>query len=297
MKKGILTVAIIILLGLSWYLFVKPQDYRINVKTNSRPGTINQTLKLWNGTLEGSPTIIQNNTLKHLTQTISFADSTHQYQWKIEPATDTTSNIKVDVTDVKHSILNKIKIPFSDTDFEKRSRKTVKDFLEKLQEHEERIRIRIADTEELASTYCACVSLKSTQFEKASKMMENFPLLNSVLNQNNIQLNGVPLLEVTDWNIQKDSIAYNFCYPIIENDSLPNIKDIVYKTFVGKKALKAVYNGNYITSDRAWYALLDYAKKHKLSVEEKPIEFFFNNPNMGGNELRWKAEIFMPLKE
>ena len=133
MKKGILTVAIIILLGLSWYLFVKPQDYRINVKTNSRPGTINQTLKLWNGTLEGSPTIIQNNTLKHLTQTISFADSTHQYQWKIEPATDTTSNIKVDVTDVKHSILNKIKIPFSDTDFEKRSRKTVKDFLEKLQ--------------------------------------------------------------------------------------------------------------------------------------------------------------------
>lgn len=296
MKKGILTVAIVIVIGLSWYLFIKPQDYRINVKTKSRTGTINQTLKLWNGTLEGPASIVQNKTLDHLTQQITFADSTHQYEWYIEPVTDSTANIKVDVTDMEHSILNKLQIPFSDTDFEKRSRKTVKDFLEKLQEHQESIRITIADTEELASTYCACVSVKSTQFEKASKMMENFPLLNSVLSQNNIALNGVPLIEVTDWNIQKDSIAYNFCYPIIENDSLPQIKDIVYKTFVGRKALKAIYNGNYITSDRAWYALLDHAEKNGLEVEEKPIEFFFNNPNMGGNELRWKAEIFMPLK-
>lgn len=297
MKKVTLTIAILIVVGLSWYLFIKPQDYRINVKTKSRTGTINQTLKLWNGTLEGPASIEQMEGLAHLSQQITFADSTHQYEWYIEPVTDSTANIKVDVTDVNHSVLNKLQIPFADTDFEKRSRKTVKDFLEKLQEHQESIRITLADTEELASTYCACVESKSTQFEKASKMMESFPLLNSVLAQNNIQLNGVPLIEVTKWNIQTDSIAFNFCYPIIETDSLPKIKDIVYKTFVGKKALKAIYNGNYITSDRAWYALLDHAEKNNLEIEKTPVEFFFNNPNMGGNELRWKAEIFMPLKE
>jgi hypothetical protein len=32
-------------------------------------------------------------------------------------------------------------------------------------------------------------------------------------------------------------------------------------------------------------------------VEPKPIEFFFNNPNMGGDALRWKAEVFLPIKE
>lgn len=298
MKKGILTIAVLIVIGLSWYLFIKPQDYRINAKTKSRTGTINQTLKLWNGTLEGPASIDQRESLAHLSQQISFADSTHRYEWYIEPVTDSTANIKVDVTDVNHSILNKLQIPFADTDFEKRARKTVKDFLEKLQEHQERIRITIAsDTEALASTYCACVEAKSTQFEKASKMMANFPFLNSVLVQNNIQLNGVPLIEVTDWNIAKDSIAFNFCYPIIETDSLPKIKDIVYKPFTGRKAIKAIYNGNYITSDRAWYALLDYAEQNKLEVDKTPIEFFFNNPNMGGDELRWKAEIFMPLKE
>lgn len=296
MKKGILTVAVVIVIGLSWYLFLKPQDYRINVKTKSRTGTINQTLKLWNGTLDGQASIVQKESLNHLTQQISFSDSIHQYQWYIESANDSTANIKVDVTDLNHSVMNKLQIPFSDTDFEKRSRKTVKDFLEKLKEHQESFKITLAGKEELASSYCACVSIESSQFEKASKMMENFPLLNSVLTQNGIELNGVPLIEVTDWNIQNDRISYNFCYPIIENDSLPEIKNIIYKTFLGRKALKAVYNGNYITSDRAWYALLDYAENNGLEIEKKPIEFFFNNPNMGGNELRWKAEIFMPLK-
>ncbi len=296
MRKGILTLVIILAIALSWYLFLKPQDYRINVKTKSRTGTINQTLKLWNSTLEGQASIVQKGALDHLTQKITFADSTHQYEWYIESATDSTANIKIDVTDLDHSIMNKLQIPFFDTDFEKRSRKTVTDFLEKLQEHQERFRITLADTEELASSYCACISVKSTQFEKASKMMENYPLLNSVLAKNGIELNGVPLIEITNWNTQNDSISYNFCYPIIESDSLPLIKNITYKTFLGKKALKAVYNGNYITSDRAWYALLDYAENKGLEIDPTPIEFFFNNPTMGGDELRWKAEIFMPLK-
>jgi len=296
MKKGILALAIIITVGLTWYLFIKPQDYIINAKTTSRPGVINQTLKLWNGTLAGQASITQDNDLDHLSQRITFADSTHHYEWYIKPDTDSTASITVDVTDVDHSLMNKLQIPFSDTDFEKRSRKTVRDFLEKLKEHEESFNITLVGEEELATTYCACVAVQSKQFEKASKMMENFPLLNSVLAQNGIVLNGVPMIEVTDWNIEKDSIAFNFCYPIIENDSLPVIRNINYKTFVGRKALKAVYNGNYITSDRAWYALLDYAEKNGLEVAQTPIEFFFNNPNMGGDELRWKAEIFMPLK-
>jgi len=42
---------------------------------------------------------------------------------------------------------------------------------------------------------------------------------------------------------------------------------------------------------------MDYAEKNNLEVTGHPLEFFYNNPNMGGNELNWKAEIFMPLQE
>ena len=27
-----------------------------------------------------------------------------------------------------------------------------------------------------------------------------------------------------------------------------------------------------------------------------PLEFFYNNPHYGGDELNWKAEIYMPIK-
>jgi len=42
--------------------------------------------------------------------------------------------------------------------------------------------------------------------------------------------------------------------------------------------------------------MLNYAKKHDLKTIGEPIEFFYNNPNFGGNELEWKAEIFLPVE-
>lgn len=290
-------ISVVLFLGLGWYLFLKPQDYSIRFVTKSIPGTINQTLKLWNGTLKNEGIITQYSTINHVTQLIQVEDSiTHQYDWYIDSITDSTSSVVVDIKNMKNSFINKITIPFSDTDFEKNSRNLVTDFIEKLKEHQDRIKITITGYDELQSTYCACVSLKSTQIEKAGEMMKNQPFLSSVIAQNEIPLNGVPFIQITNWNIQKDSIEYDFCFPIIQKDELPYINGVEFKTFEGPKVLKAIYNGNYITSDRAWYALLDYAKRNNIDIDNQPIEFFFSNPSMGDDELRWKAEIFMPLK-
>ena len=96
--------------------------------------------------------------------------------------------------------------------------------------------------------------------------------------------------------IKNDSIQYNFCFPIKQSDSLPKHPEIKYKRYYEKDAIKATYNGNYITSDRAWYALKEYADRNNIEIDLTPIEIFYNNPNMGGDELQWKAEIFMPIK-
>lgn len=296
MKKGI-TIALSVLgIGLFWYFFLKPQDYQIRVKANSFPGNINQVLKVWNKTLPNA-SIEQKGDIEHLQQSIPFGDSTHIYQWQIIPLTDSTSRLKVDISDQQHSFLNKLYIPFTDTDFEKRSRKTVTAFIENLNEQIKEFKVTIIGEEQLNPSYCACVEHKTSQPKKALGMMESYPFLNSVIVANGIQLNGVPFIETTQWNTKNDSISFNFCYPIIRTDSLPKIQNVIYKELPAKKALKAIYNGNYITSDRAWYALLDYAKTEHIKVEPKPIEFFFNNPNMGGDALRWKAEVFMPLSD
>lgn len=296
MKKALSIIIAIICIGLLWYLFIKPQDYQVRVVAKSNTGTVNQALKSWSKTLQEA-SIRQTKDLGHLEQMIASGDSTHIYNWNITPINDSTSQLVIDVKDLDHSFVNKLSIPFIDTNFEKQARKTVTDFIESLNIHRKEFKVTFMGEDHLPSTYCACVEHKTIQSKKAFGMMESYPFINSVIASNGIQVNGVPFIETTDWNMQNDSISFNFCYPIIKTDSLPTIKDLIYKEFIGMKSLKAIYNGNYMTSDRAWYTLLDYAIEKNIEVEPKPIEFFFNNPNMGGDALRWKAEVFLPIKE
>lgn len=294
--KKISTILIVLLAGfLIWYLFIKPQDYVVTFKVKTTAGTINQSLKRWNKSLKNT-TAISQDALNKLNQEFNFNDSIHLYTWEITALNDSISKVKVAIKDLNNSLRNRISIPFSTTDFEKRTKKNVTSFVDILKDHLKNISITIQGEGETKATYCAYVSIKGLQLEKAQGMMQNYTYLNTVLTKHNVQLNGTPFIEVTKWNLENDSIKYNFCFPIIKSDSLPQYEAINYKQYHGTKALKAIYNGNYITSDRAWYALLEYAQKKNIAVQETPVEVFYNNPNYGGSELRWKAEIFMPIK-
>ena len=296
MKKISAIVGFLSVGFLLWYLIIKPYDYLVTFKIKTTAGTINQSIKLWNTSIENSRPIQQEN-LKNLTQQIIIKDSTYNYEWSISSLNDSISKVSVYVTDIDHSFANKISIPFGTTDFEKRTQNTITDFIEKLKEHLSKTRVSEVVVDSTRSTYCAYIPMKGLQIEKASGMMQNYSILTSVLSAENIEMNGTPFVEITNWNTQNDSITYNFCFPVIKSDSLPKDSRIEYKQYNGVKALKAIYNGNYITSDRAWYALLDYAENHDIVVAKKPLEVFYSNPNFGGDELQWKAEIFIPIKE
>ena len=296
MKKISAIIGFILVGFLLWYLIIKPYDYLVTFKVKTSAGTINQTIKLWNTSIANFNPVKQEN-IANLSQQIEINDSIHNYKWSISSLNDSISKVNVYVTDKEHSFANRIYIPFGTTDFEKRIEYTVTDFIAKLKEHLKKIRVTVVGKDTTRSTYAAYISVKGLQIEKARGMMQNYSLLTSVLSAENIKMNGTPFVEITNWNTQNDSIAYNFCFPVIKSDSLPIDPCIQYKQYNGVKALKATYNGNYITSDRAWYALLDYAENHDIAVDKKPLEVFYSNPNFGGDELQWEAEIFMPVKE
>ncbi|MBM1104757.1 AraC family transcriptional regulator [Aurantibacter crassamenti] len=301
MKKIIYGLLIVTAAGLLWYLFINPTDYTINFKAKATAGTINQTLKLWDHNLTKTRSIhkiediIQGQDPKHLTQIFKFNDSIHTYNWRIGDTTDSITEISVYIRDTKHSFMNKLKIPFLYTDFEKRSEKTVLDFMKNLKEHTNNIKVSIIGKESIPEKYMAYIPIKSKQFEKADGMMRNFSYLTNELANSGVTLDGHPMIEITYWNQQNDSIHYNFGQPIIKSDSLPKIQDIKYKQINTKPAIKAEYNGNYITSDRAWYALLEHAKSNNIQIESKPIEVFHNNPNVGSDVLNWKTEVYLPI--
>ncbi|SNY94581.1 GyrI-like domain-containing protein [Flagellimonas pacifica] len=296
MRRVFIALCALIIIALVWYLFLKPQDYQVNFKVKTTPGTVNQTVKAWHTSM-GDFEPVEQESLNSFKQELAFNDSIHEYHWDVSAINDSMSHIKVNIKDVEHSLINKIQIPFSDTDFEKKSRKTLLAFNDFLNDHLKDFKVTIVGEDELFSSACACIPVKTSQIGKAKGMMRNYSFLNSILYENGVELNGPPFVEVIDWNIKTDSLSYNFCYPIIRSESLPNHPDITYKRIFDKKTLKAEYNGNYITSDRAWYALLNYAELNNIEVEKKPVEVFYSNPNLGGNELQWKADIYLPIKE
>lgn len=281
-----------------WYLFFRPYDYSATITSKTFPGTIQQTLKLWiriNKNSAGSP---NQEDLLHINNLLQFNDSIHEYRWEIIPVNDSTSKIKVFVKDRDHSLMNRLRGPFSHTDFEKRTKRTILNFNDALTEHIDNFKVTLEDSPQLLTgTYCAYIPITTLQYEKAKGMMQHYSTLSQSLLDNKVETKGNPFLEIIDWNRDTDIISYNFCFPIHKGDSLPAIEGIKYKEFKSIKALKAVYNGNYSTSDRAWYALLDYAKKNNIQVHEKPVEVFLTNPNFGGNGLHWTAYIYMPIKE
>ena len=296
MKKISAIIGFVLAGFLLWYFIIKPYDYLVTFKVKTSAGTINQTIKLWNTSIANLNPVKQEN-IANLSQQIEVNDSIHNYKWSISSVNDSISKVNVYVTDKEHSFANRISIPFGTTDFEKRIEYSVTDFIAKLKEHLKKIKVTVAGIDTTRSTYAAYISMKGLQIEKARGMMQNYSLLTSILSAENITMNGTPFVEITNWNTQNDIIAYNFCFPVIKSDSLPVDSRIQYKQYNGAKALKATYNGNYITSDRAWYALVDYAENNDIKIDKKPLEVFYSNPNFGGDELQWKAEIFMPIKD
>ena len=297
MKKTVLGILIVIMLGIVGYLFVYPYDYIVRFEVNTFPGTINQSVKLWNKTVGVPGSKVVHEDLYHLEQQVKVGDSVHIYNWEITPLTENTSKVTVRIKDPDHSLKNKILVPFGGTAIERLCIQNITAFLNDLNDHLDVFKVQIDGPAELPSTFYAYVDLKTTQHGKAGGMMDTYMMLSDVLIRNNVTMNGPPMIIVDRWDQKADSLEYRFCFPIIRSENLPRHPEIKYNRIFPKRALKATYNGNYITSDRAWYALMDYAKKEGLEVEETPVEVFFNNPNMGMDVVNWKADIFLPLTE
>jgi effector-binding domain-containing protein len=297
MKKTIFGILIALLAALAGYLFVYPYDYVVRFEANTFPGTINQSIKLWHKTAGVPGTHVIQEDMYHLEQQVQAGDSVHLYSWEITPLTDSTSKVAVRIKDRDHSLKNKLLVPFGETVVEQLGVKYVKNFVADLNDHIDLFKVRIDGEAELPSTFYAYVDLKTSQHGKAGGMMDNYMMLSDVLIRHGVTMNGPPMIIVDRWDRETDSLEYKFCFPIIRSDQLPRDPRINYKRIFPKKAIKATYNGNYITSDRAWYALLTYAEKMGLEVEATPVEVFFNNPNMGMDEVNWKAEVYLPLRE
>lgn len=295
MKKRMAWVlGIGIVFALVWYLFVREEDLTARMRFVTYPGTVLQSLRGWSlasDNLEMVGSVTENS----LEQRVQFEGRNYHFKWNIWVEEDTLSIVEVAITEPGNSLRNRLLIPWLETPVEKHSQTLLREFYGTLNNHLSQFRVKVEGVRKLDSMFCVYLPVESGQMGKAYGMMANYSFLSSFVVDHDLKPSGVPFVEVTRWDPATNLLAFDFCYPIQARDTLPEHDKLKYKWLKGGKAVKAIYHGNYITSDRAWYAIQHFAHRNDLELEQRPIELFYNNPNLDAEETNWKAEIYFPL--
>lgn len=286
--KQIVGIAVIFI-GV-WYFMIKDYDYKITFTTSQAPGIVYDRLTKWTDgeTFEQIP-------FSEIHHKVVAGDSIFTFRWTFIRKNDSTTLVTAKIRDEKHSLKQKLQVPFYENGFVKSAISRVKKLGESLIENAENYKISKVSREKIPAQNCAYISLESEKQNKASTMVKNISIVMNYIKDNNIELVGDPFLEVTEWNLLEDTIKFDFCFPIEERDTYPEVNTVKFKKTKERDALKAIFNGNYKISDRAWYDILDHAEMNDVIIEKLPVEVFLNDPHSGGDSLEWEAEIYMPL--
>ncbi len=301
MKKIIWGITLFLILMSFWYLFIKKYDYQVTFKEKTAPGTVFQGAISWSSNLSKSDSIeseiFSKKEFSSIVQRFKSKDSKFEFEWSINGINDSITQIKVGIVDTENSLKNRIKILFSSSKIVELSVNLLKKFKGELENHLKKQKVSFIGEAEIPEMFCAYIKMNGNLSSKAQNMIGDNAFFMEFLNSNNIKIVGKPFIEVNSWDIKNQLISYNFCFPVEKKSVMPEHRDIKFKTISKKKSILALYNGNYRTSDRAWFYLYDYALRNNIKIENTPLEIFYDNPFIGGDELNWKTEVFMPIKK
>ena len=298
-KKIIIGLSLVFFAFLIWYLGFKKTDYIISFKVKTATGTVFQGIQDWSAKQwdikKEKYTTIDKKNFDFLQLEMKKDNNRMEYTWNIKAENDSITSVSVGIKDPKNSWHNRITAPFLNTDFKVSQINKIKDFKNGLESHLKNFKVKIDGKGTSEEVHVAYIHLKSVMQEKAQTMIANDPTITGFLGSNNIKITGKPYLEITHWDLDNEMLEFNYCFPV---DKSVYIKDefVKFKTIPAITGIKATYYGNFRTSDRAWFGLLDYAKKNNLKITNQPLEHFLANPFDNSNEIEWETEIIIPLE-
>ncbi|TPN87228.1 hypothetical protein [Aquimarina algicola] len=299
MRKVVLTILILISGAAIWYFWIKKYDYEITFRANAAPGSVYQQVKSLKSKKDsitpGYVRLIDTILFKNVTQLTKIKGEEVLLDWTFTSIHDTISNVTVGIVARNNVIKHRLEVLTGSSSIVKTVKKDIIDFRKRLKYYTNRFQVVIQGEENSPALEGLIISSETKRYKKANEMMRSNAYLHPKLLEYRIQKKGYPFVKINHWNKSTDSIQLYFGFPAQYQDSLPIETDISYKKLVSQKSLKATYYGNYRTSDEAWFTLLEYAQKNNIKVKPEPLEIFYNNPMQGGDELQWKAEIFLPV--
>lgn len=303
MNTKLKRLSVVVLLSfLGWYFVLKQSDYTITFKVNTATGTIFQGIAEWTSAQSKNQneiyTVLEKRNFDFIKQSMVKDNEEFVYTWESKSLNDSVTSVTVGIKDLNHSIYNRLTVPFISTKFTEEQIEKIRNFKRGLVEHISNFKVKIDGETTSEEIFVAYISMESVLQEKAQKMIMNDIDIVGYLDRNKIKIIGFrPYLEIVDWNQEKELLKFNYCFPIPKNTKYIPDQHVKFKKIPAMRGIQATYFGNYRTSDRAWFAILDYAKRNKIKLQNRVLEHFLANPFNGGNELEWETKIIIPFED
>ncbi|MDY8134743.1 hypothetical protein [Aquimarina sp. 2201CG5-10] len=283
-----------------WYLFIKKYDYQMAFSANAAPGGIYHKIKeieSWGSDKKRNTTLLDTTLFRSVTQKIDRNDNSFVLDWKLRRVSDTVTRITVGIISKKHSVRNRLKVLLGSSTFIENIKKEMIQYGKEIFFFTNSFKVNIEGEDLIPQMEYVYIPLQSRRREKANAMIRGNGYLYPKLKKNNLKEIGYPFVKIKEWNTQTDTIQFDFGFSGDYKDLLIEDSEMQYGKLVEQRALKATFYGNYKNSDQAWFCLLEYAEKYKIPVKKTFLEIFYDNPMEGGDELQWKAEIFIPIDD
>lgn len=303
LRKAIYLVILAIILALGAgmvYLITRSCDYRASFMVKTTPEIAYYHIHnwdIWNRKQTGATFEITGKTpVSGLSNRVLLKDTTLVFNWEIKEINDSTTQVRACVSDPGRKISNRLTSPFINTPFRKSVRSNLMDMMRRMELMLPKFRYEFQGNSSFEERACVCISHHSTRKGKAMSMISSVVELNQFVKQNKLELDMHPLVIIDDWDETNDSIKFDFCFPIKRIGSVPEHPVIKFRTLKGMDAVQTDFFGNYSLSDIAWYNLYAECKELGYRSNRTLIEVYHNDPHSGGDELEWKAEIFLGIE-
>ena len=294
---------IILSIFLLWFLFIKEYDYRFHFEAKYGPGVVyHEVSKLEEYNIFSQNIEIdseRSEPFNYLFQNVGNAEDPLNLKWEFEKKNDSLTDIFLHVKSSNNKIKNRLSIlnPFSTGVYLDSLTSNITEFGSRLNQKQSSYKVRIVDsTVSSPSINCICrTGNKIKVSNKATWMVREIEYLDSYLLDKDLSLTGNPFIKINNWNQTEDLIDFDFCFPVnLAQDIRPDNR-VSFRQISSSTAIKAIFNGNYRESHLAWYDLLYKAEEESFETNARPLEIFYNNPNIDKNVLEWKAEIYLPI--
>jgi len=298
-KKTLKFSAVLILILIIWFSFFKTYDHEINFEVNVPTGTMYDILSSDIGWRKlGKELDIKDKVVfKSFIQDIKINNTPFELQWKFENKNDTNAVVHLNLLNKKNSLAERYKCLFRTSEHLDSLVLISQAFKTKANTFATAFKIEINGKDTIPAQTYLYVDEQSKRDRKAGKMIKSNGQLFAKNRDSLVTKTGEPFVYVQNWDLDTDDIQFRYAFPVKPQESYPEDDKVKVGQMNKRPALKATFYGNYSLSDQAWLALYNYAERQNIPIELTPIEVFYNNPMLGGDDRLWRAEVFMPLKK